>query len=277
MQDFSVYCDVMWHHLRSLLLMYLLEDSLIGWRESATSFKTEWNRTLLTSKQLLTAPPSKLCEIKEQLIKLSIKIKQIYSVTGADKFCFWVPITTCIWLSMTKMWRRKKEKMPERFWAVWCQELRETIVPAKKINEEWLYYTITTTRAYWKEVATPSQRQTSLYNGRGMQQRWPSTPGMTYVSVSPGQQPADQLPLLITIRWPVPLNVLVEIILQQVAAVFGIHFCYLKHDTVQNWNPLNSHLSCHQMSCLDHLNVHLWSNQHLSEFKRTKTKLIDTA
>lgn len=135
MQDFSLYCDVMRHHLRSLLLTYLLEDSLIGgWRESATSFKTERNRTLLTSKPLLTALTAKLCEFKGQLIKLSMKIKQIYSVTGADKFCFWVPITTCIWLSITKMWRRRKEKMPERFRAVSCRELRETMV--QKTNKK---------------------------------------------------------------------------------------------------------------------------------------------
>ena len=47
----------------------------------------------------------------------------------------------------------------------------------------------------------------------------------------PGQQPADQLPLLLAVAGPVPLHMLVEVVPQQVAAVFGIHFSHLKNKT----------------------------------------------
>lgn len=61
---------------------------------------------------------------------------------------------------------------------------------------------------------------------------------VAYASDPPSQQPADQLLLLVTVAWPVPLHVLVEVIPQQVAVVFGIHFCHLKynipHDVASN-------------------------------------------
>lgn len=57
-----------------------------------------------------------------------------------------------------------------------------------------------------------------------------ASPHVSCVSDPPGQQPADQLALLLAVAWPVPLHVFVEVILQQVAAVFGIHFCHLKYN-----------------------------------------------
>lgn len=47
-------------------------------------------------------------------------------------------------------------------------------------------------------------------------------------STLPGQQPADQLLLLLTVARPVPLNIFVEVIPQQVAAVFQIHLSHLE-------------------------------------------------
>lgn len=57
--------------------------------------------------------------------------------------------------------------------------------------------------------------------------------GAACASDPPGQQPADQLPLVVTVAWPVSLHMLEDVIPQQVAAVFGIHFCHLKHSIPQ--------------------------------------------
>lgn len=47
----------------------------------------------------------------------------------------------------------------------------------------------------------------------------------------PGQQLANQLPLLFAVARPVLLHELVEVIPQHVAAIFGIHFCHLQTHT----------------------------------------------
>lgn len=59
----------------------------------------------------------------------------------------------------------------------------------------------------------------------------------------PGQHPADQLPLVVTVTRPVLLHVLVEVISQQVAAVSGIHFCHLESN--KTWHPLNKNIKKH--------------------------------
>lgn len=50
---------------------------------------------------------------------------------------------------------------------------------------------------------------------------------------TPGQQPVYELPLLLAVAWPVPPHVLVEVVPQQVAAFFGVHFRHLKHTNIQ--------------------------------------------
>lgn len=81
----------------------------------------------------------------------------------------------------------------------------------------------------------------------------------------PGQQPADQLPLLLAVAGPVPLHVLEVVVPQQVAAVLGIDFGYLKSKTPIGDVALKS-FSSHLIDRKQHLPA----SQTLHSFTYTK-------